>query len=80
MRPWPLIRFQARRHRFCRRRPALQASSGISRISSHLSVRTKDKAEIIQAAYPDVKVVLGDNDSADIIEREVSGADVVFRR
>lgn len=42
-------------------------------------VRTQDKADIIRAVYPDVKVVLGDNESAEIVERESMNADIVFR-
>jgi hypothetical protein len=42
-------------------------------------VRTQDKADIIRAVYPDVKVVLGDDESAEIVERETMNADIVFR-
>jgi hypothetical protein len=42
-------------------------------------VRTQDKADTIRAVYPDVKVVLGDNESAEIVERETMNADIVFR-
>lgn len=42
-------------------------------------VRTLDKADNIRAVYPDVKVVLGDNESAEIVERETMNADIVFR-
>ena len=42
-------------------------------------VRTQDKADTIRAVHPDVKVVLGDNESAEIVERETMNADIVFR-
>jgi nucleoside-diphosphate-sugar epimerase len=42
-------------------------------------VRTQDKADTIRAVYPDVKVVLGDDESAEIVERETMNADIVFR-
>jgi hypothetical protein len=42
-------------------------------------VRTQDEADTIRAVYPDVKVVLGDNESAEIVERESMNADIVFR-
>lgn len=42
-------------------------------------VRNPDKAAQVQSEYPKVKIVKGDLDSADIIEREVAEADIVFR-
>ncbi|PYI15897.1 nucleoside-diphosphate-sugar epimerase [Aspergillus violaceofuscus CBS 115571] len=41
-------------------------------------VRSKEKAEKLSSEYPKVRVVLGDLDSADIIEEEVKKADIVF--
>lgn len=42
-------------------------------------VRDSAKADIVSKAYPDVRIVLGDLDSASIIEEEASQADVVVR-
>lgn len=42
-------------------------------------IRSKEKAEKLSSEYPKVRVVLGDLDSADIIEEEVKKADIVFR-
>ncbi|TQB69228.1 hypothetical protein MPDQ_002165 [Monascus purpureus] len=41
-------------------------------------VRNPDKAAQVESKYPKVKIVKGDLDSADIIEREVAEADIVF--
>ncbi|PWY79111.1 hypothetical protein BO70DRAFT_387880 [Aspergillus heteromorphus CBS 117.55] len=41
-------------------------------------VRNKDKAAQLSSKYPDVRVVVGDLDSADILEEEVRKADIVF--
>ncbi|KAL2010369.1 hypothetical protein VTN00DRAFT_6176 [Thermoascus crustaceus] len=41
-------------------------------------VRSKEKAEQLTSKYPKVRVVLGDLDSADIIEEEVKKADIVY--
>ncbi|KAL4786868.1 NAD(P)-binding protein [Aspergillus varians] len=41
-------------------------------------VRDEAKAKIIATAYPDVRIVLGDLDSAPLIEREASQADIIF--
>jgi putative NADH-flavin reductase len=43
-------------------------------------VRTEEKGEQIRKVYPDVRVVLGDNDDGEVIEREVREADIVFRK
>lgn len=42
-------------------------------------VRNKDKAAQVTSKYPNVRIVLGDLDSADIIEEEVKNADIVLR-
>lgn len=42
-------------------------------------VRNKDKAAQLSSKYPNVRVVHGDLESADIIEEEVKNADIVFR-
>ena len=42
-------------------------------------VRDQDKAEIIAAEYPRVKIALGDNNSADVIAEEVAKADLIYR-
>lgn len=42
-------------------------------------VRSKEKADSLSSKYPQVRVVLGDLDSSDIIEEEVKNADFVFR-
>lgn len=43
-------------------------------------VRDSDKATAISKEYPDVRVVLGDLDSAALLEQEASQADVVIRK
>jgi len=42
-------------------------------------VRTKDKATIVEKAYPNVKIVLGDLDNSELLEEQASKADVVLR-
>jgi uncharacterized protein YbjT (DUF2867 family) len=42
-------------------------------------VRNKDKAAQVTSKFPNVRIVLGDLGSADIIEEEVKNADIVFR-
>ena len=44
-----------------------------------LLVRSKDKAAQVTSKYPNVRIVLGDLDSSDIIEEEVKNADIVLR-
>lgn len=41
-------------------------------------VRSDDKAELVKAKYPSVRVVKGDLDSADIIKAECAKADIVL--
>ncbi|CAI7576837.1 unnamed protein product [Penicillium pancosmium] len=41
-------------------------------------VRSQEKAAQLKAKYPDIRVVLGDLDSSDVIEEEVKNADIVF--
>lgn len=42
-------------------------------------VRDSVKADSVSKAYPDVQIILGDLDSASIIEEEASQADIVIR-
>jgi uncharacterized protein YbjT (DUF2867 family) len=42
-------------------------------------VRDNTKAATVSKAYPDVRIVLGDLDSASLLEEEASQADVVVR-
>lgn len=41
-------------------------------------VRSKDKAAQLSSKYPNVRVVMGDLDSVDVIEEETKNADIVF--
>ncbi|PLN83148.1 transcription factor/nuclear export subunit protein 2-domain-containing protein [Aspergillus taichungensis] len=41
-------------------------------------VRNKDKAAQLTSKYPNVRVVIGDLDSVDVIEEETKNADIVF--
>lgn len=42
-------------------------------------VRTKEKAAMVQSAYPGSRVVLGDLDDSDLLEYEAATADMVLR-
>jgi len=42
-------------------------------------VRTEDKANDVKEKYPSVRVVLGDLDSSELIEKEAARADIVLR-
>lgn len=42
-------------------------------------VRTKEKAERVKAAYPSIRIVLGDLDDSELLKKEASKADVVIR-
>ena len=42
-------------------------------------VRTKDKAEQVEKAYPNVRTVLGGLDDSDLLEEEAAKADIVLR-
>jgi hypothetical protein len=42
-------------------------------------VRTDEKAKKVKEAYPSVKIVLGDLDASDVLEREAAEADIVLR-
>lgn len=44
-----------------------------------LLVRTEEKAKKIKQAYPNVRIVIGDLDASDILEREAAKADIVLR-
>ena len=42
-------------------------------------VRNPQKAAVVENKFPKVRIVHGDLDSADLIEKEVADADIVFR-
>lgn len=42
-------------------------------------VRTAEKEKLVKDSYPDVRVVQGDNDSSDLLEKEAAAADIVIR-
>ena len=42
-------------------------------------VRNQSKGAELESKYPQVRIVKGDLDSADVIEKEVQDADIVFR-
>ncbi|KAK4574444.1 hypothetical protein LTR86_001285 [Recurvomyces mirabilis] len=42
-------------------------------------VRTKDKAAIVEKAYPNVQIVIGDLDNSELLEEQASKANVVLR-
>lgn len=42
-------------------------------------VRSKEKAAVLSAQYPQIRVVHGDLDSYGLLEEEVKNADIVFR-
>ena len=42
-------------------------------------VRSKEKGEMIEKAFPNVKIVLGGLDDSEILEQEASKADIVLR-
>lgn len=42
-------------------------------------MRTEDKAKLVKEAYPSVKIVLGDLDDSETLEREAAEADIVLR-
>lgn len=43
-------------------------------------VRSKDKAEAVKKAFPDVRIVLGSLDDSQLLEEEAAKADIVLRR
>ena len=43
-------------------------------------VRSKDKAEVVKKAFPNVRIVLGGLDDSDILEEEAAKADIVLRK
>ena len=43
-------------------------------------VRSKDKAETVQAQYPNARVVLGELGDADTLRKEAAAADIVIRK
>lgn len=44
-----------------------------------LLVRSKDKAKLVQSAYPNARVVLGDLDDSELLTEEAANADIVLR-
>lgn len=52
-----------------------------SKLHVEISCLNRDsaKASILKQAYPDIRIVEGDLDSADTLENEARNADVVFR-
>ncbi len=42
-------------------------------------VRTQDKAEAVQRAFPGTRTVVGDLDSTELLEKEAAEADIVLR-
>lgn len=44
-----------------------------------LLVRSEEKGKKVLAKYPKVRIVYGDNNSADVLEREAAAADIVIR-
>ena len=45
-----------------------------------LLVRTQDKAEKVQQAYKNARIVLGGLDDSSLLEEEAANADIVLRR
>lgn len=43
-------------------------------------VRSSEKANQVKAQYPNIRIVLGDLDDSDILERESAAADIVLRK
>lgn len=43
-------------------------------------IRTQNKADIVKKAYPNVRIVIGGNDDADLLKEEASKADIVIRQ
>ena len=43
-------------------------------------VRTQEKADIVEKAFPNVRIVLGGNDDSEILKEEAAKADVVLRK
>lgn len=43
-------------------------------------VRTEERAKPVKERYPNANVIIGSNDSADIIEKAAAEADVVVRK
>jgi N-acetyl-gamma-glutamylphosphate reductase len=42
-------------------------------------VRSKDKAELVKKAFPNVRIVLGGLDDSDLLEEEAMKADIILR-
>ena len=42
-------------------------------------VRTQGKADAVRRAFPKAKIVIGDLDAAELLEREAAKADIVLR-
>ena len=43
-------------------------------------VRTQEKAEAVQQAFPGVRTVIGDLDSDELLEEEAARADIIIRK
>lgn len=43
-------------------------------------VRNEAKGKVVTSKYPKVKTVIGDNDSADVLDAEVKKAEIVVRK
>lgn len=43
-------------------------------------VRSQEKADKVKAAYPNIRIVLGDLDDSSILEEEAAKADIVLRK
>jgi N-acetyl-gamma-glutamylphosphate reductase len=41
-------------------------------------IRSQEKAAQVASKYPHIRIVIGDLDSSDLIEKEVQDADIVF--
>lgn len=56
-----------------------QIATSKSQVEISCLNRDSAKASILKQAYPDIRIVEGDLDSADVLENEARNADVVFR-
>lgn len=43
-------------------------------------VRTEAKGKLVTSQYPKVKIVIGDNNSADVLEEETKKAEIIVRK
>lgn len=42
-------------------------------------IRTKDKAELVKAAYPSLRIVIGGLDDSELLKKEAASADIILR-